>query len=76
MWVQKENLMDLGKLEEISIHRVCQECGAEFWTKKVEGQEVSALQQFSDHTTKHQMTPGQWTEAYNKIQSQREKAKK
>lgn len=63
--------MDSGKLSELSEHRVCQECGAEFRTKKVEGQEVSALQQFSDHVTVHQPTPAQWTEAYNKIREQR-----
>jgi hypothetical protein len=61
--------MDLGKLSELSEHRVCKECGAEFHSDK----EQSALQKFSDHVRIHQPTPEQWTEAYNKIQEAKEK---
>lgn len=55
--------MDLGKLRELAIRRECKECGAVFETTK----ELSALEQFTDHLTEHQPTPGQWAEAYSKI---------
>jgi hypothetical protein len=60
--------MDLGKLTELSSHRVCNECGAEFETipASKEEPEISALVQFSDHLTTHQPTLAQWTEAYLK----------
>jgi DNA/RNA-binding domain of Phe-tRNA-synthetase-like protein len=61
--------MDLGKLSELSIRRVCQECGAVFETTK----EQTALEQFADHLTEHQPTVAQWTDAYNKIQASKEK---
>ena len=64
--------MDLGKLAELSHHRVCQVCGAEFETNK----EQTALQQFSDHSAIHNPSPAQWSEAYDKIQAGKERAKK
>jgi hypothetical protein len=69
--------MDLGKLSELSHHRKCQECGAEFETIPAsKGEpEVPALQQFSDHLTSHQATPTQWGEAYSKIAAGRESAR-
>lgn len=63
--------MDLGKLSELSHHRKCLECGAEFETNEKE----TALQQFADHSRIHQPTQSQWTEAYNKIQAGKERAK-
>jgi hypothetical protein len=66
--------MDLGKLIELSEHRVCQECGAEFRTAKVPNEpDLTALQQFSDHLTVHQPTVAQWANAYNKIQASKER---
>jgi hypothetical protein len=69
--------MDLGKLRELSEHRVCKECGAEFHTKLAtkDSPEIPALAQFCDHITEHQPTVAQWTEAHNKIQKGRESAK-
>lgn len=68
--------MDLGKLRELSDHRVCKQCGAEFRSipAKNNEAEVPALQQFSDHITIHQPTGAQWTEAYNKIQAGKQKS--
>jgi hypothetical protein len=69
--------MDLGKLAELGSHRVCQVCGAEFYTIPAQkGEpEIPALVQFSDHITEHQPTGAQWTEAYNKIQRGKESAR-
>jgi len=64
--------MDLGKLAELSHHRVCQECGAEFESTESE----TALAQYADHSRIHQPTQAQWTEAYNKIQAGKERAKR
>ena len=64
--------MDLGKLAELSHHRKCLECGAEFDTNK----EQTALQQYADHLIIHQPTPEQWSNAYDKIQEGKERAKK
>lgn len=61
--------MDLGKLSRLSEHRKCVTCGAEFHTRKVDGIEETALQQFSDHLTEHQPTAEQWKAAYDKIKS-------
>lgn len=62
--------MDLGKLSEMSEHRICKECGAEFRTIRVANEpELSALMQFADHSTIHQPTLGQWTVAHNLIQA-------
>ena len=63
--------MDLGKLTELSHHRKCVECGAEFETREASKgeQEVAALAQFCDHIASHQPTLGEWTEAYNRIRS-------
>lgn len=65
--------MDLGKLSELSEHRVCRECGAEFETipGTKSSPEVPALQQFSDHLVVHQPRPELWAAAHNKIQSQK-----
>jgi hypothetical protein len=69
--------MDLGKLRELSEHRVCRECGAEFWTEKVkDAPDLTAMQQWSDHLTIHQPTAAQWTVAYNMIREGRERQKK
>ena len=70
--------MDLGKLTELSHHRVCQSCGAEFETipGTKDAPEVPALQQFSDHVTIHQATGVQWAEAYSRIQELKERAKR
>ena len=65
--------MDLGKLSELAERRVCKECGAEFKTKMVDGQQVKALAQFADHLIMHQPTPEQWKTAYEKIQSLKER---
>jgi len=67
--------MDLGKLEELSEHRVCRECGAEFWTETVGGERRTALEQYADHSTEHQPTVAQWAEAYSRIQEGKRKAK-
>jgi hypothetical protein len=69
--------MDLGKLSELSHHRQCKECGAEFETipGTKESPEIPALQQFSDHLTEHQPTVAQWTEAYSRIQAAKESRK-
>jgi hypothetical protein len=67
--------MDLGRLRELSEHRTCQECGAEFRTKQEDGREVPALEQFSDHLTVHQPTPFQWATAHQRIQAGRERQK-
>jgi hypothetical protein len=49
-------------------YRVCQDCGAEFRTESEKGVEgLSAMQQFSDHTTKHNPNPAQWVTAHNRI---------
>jgi hypothetical protein len=50
--------MDLGKLGELSHHRICQECGAEFETipAKADTAEIPALAQFSEHVRIHQPT--------------------
>ena len=69
--------MDLGKLSELSHHRVCQQCGAEFETiLETKGNPgVPALAQFSDHLTEHQPIVAEWTEAYNKIRAGKESQK-
>jgi|HubBroStandDraft_6_1064221.scaffolds.fasta_scaffold03965_7 uncharacterized protein with PIN domain len=69
--------MDMGKLREISEHRVCPVCRVEFRTipAKKDEAEVPALWQFSDHLRIHQPTQAQWTEAHNKIQAGKESAK-
>jgi len=62
--------MDLGKLRELSEHRVCLQCGAEFWTEKVKDQpDLTAMQQWSDHLTIHQPTMEQWKGAYEMIRA-------
>lgn len=58
--------MDLGKLSELSVHRECKICGAEFDTDE----NGTALQKFSDHQVEHQPTAAQWTKAYNRIKKQ------
>lgn len=55
--------MDLGTLQEISLHRTCLECGDEFSSTS----ESSALEKFSDHLAMHQPTVGQWSNAYTMI---------
>lgn len=62
--------MDLGKLNQLSHHRECKICGAEFETNN----EQSALEQFSDHTTLHNPTGGQWVGAHQLIQAGRGKS--
>jgi len=64
--------MDLGKLRELSVHRVCLECGAVF---EGGGEAGSALAQFADHSVIHQPSAAQWTEAYSRIQAGKERAK-
>jgi uncharacterized protein with PIN domain len=70
--------MDMGKLRNLSEHRVCPECRAEFRTIPASNgnQEIPALVQFSDHLTLHQPTATQWTEAHNRIQDGKERAKR
>lgn len=63
--------MDLGKLAELSHHRKCLVCGAEFESNEKE----SALAQYADHSTEHNPTPEQWANAYEIIQANKEKAK-
>jgi hypothetical protein len=68
--------MEMGKLQDLSVHRTCPECGAEFMTKKgTDGHEIHALEQFSDHLTTHQSTSGQWAEAHHRIQEWNRRAK-
>ena len=56
--------------------RVCQECGEEFRTVMEKGQEgLTAMQQFADHTTKHNPLPGKWSEAHQRIRVARENKK-
>lgn len=57
--------------------RVCGTCGAEFQDIKNGKGEVieTGLQQFSDHQASHNASPAQWTEAYNRIQAGKERAK-
>ncbi len=50
--------------------RKCNECGF-----TVNSELVTELRRMSDHLTTHNPTPAQWTEAYNKIQAGKEKAK-
>ena len=68
--------MDLGKLRELSEHRICLQCGAEFRTIPAtkDAPEVPALAQFSDHSTIHQPTGAQWVEAYDRIQARKKSA--
>lgn len=57
--------------------RVCGVCRAEF-RDRVDGKgnvEVTALQQFSDHTAMHNPSPAEWAEAYKRIQVGKESAK-
>lgn len=63
--------MDLGKLRELSDHRVCLECGAEFNTilATKDTPEQPAMAQWSDHLTIHQPTPAQWAVAHELIQA-------
>lgn len=63
--------MDLGKLSELSEHRTCLACGAEFFTDK----EGTALAKFSDHSTIHNPTGEQWSNAYDLIQEGKENSK-
>lgn len=63
--------MDLGKLSKLSAHRVCVDCGAEFFSDK----ELTAMQKHVDHMQIHQPTPEQWTQAYDMTRKAREKAK-
>ncbi len=63
--------MDLGKLAELSHHRKCLECGAEFESDEKE----SALVKFSDHSTQHNPTPEQWANAYEIMQQSKERTK-
>lgn len=55
--------MDLGDLLERSQHRSCPDCGAEFDTTAT----ATALEQYADHSTTHQFTLEQWTNAYEKM---------
>lgn len=68
--------MDLGKLRELSHHRVCQDCGAEFETilgTKTD-QEIPALAQFCDHIVIHNPDSTQWQKAHELIQKQKERS--
>jgi hypothetical protein len=58
--------------------RVCGICGAEFQdVRDAKGVVVTpALGQFADHQASHNPSPAAWTEAYNRIQSSKAKAKK
>lgn len=57
--------------------RVCGVCGAEFMDKPATKDLValSALEQFSDHTTMHNPSPAQWGEAHRRILAGKERAK-
>lgn len=58
--------------------RVCGVCGAEFQGKgeTKQGREMSALEEFSNHTASHNPSPAQWTEAHRKIQDGKEQSKR
>jgi len=64
--------MDLGKLAEMSEHRVCMTCGEEFSTVETKEEKITAMQQFADHLASHQPTMAQWTEAYHRIRAGKE----
>lgn len=59
--------MDLGKLAELSVHRVCHECRAEFDTIPATkaSEEIPALRQLAEHLSIHQPTGEQWAKAYS-----------
>jgi hypothetical protein len=62
-------MMDLGKLNQLAVHRVCPFCQREFDSDK----EHRALEKFCDHLTEHQPTPQQWHEAHKKIAAAKNK---
>ncbi len=62
-------MMDLGKLAELSEHRVCKDCGEEFRTISTKTETVTAMSQFADHIARHQPQAPQWTEAYHLIRN-------
>ena len=57
--------------------RECGNCGAEFQDETdAKGVVVkSALEQFSDHQSSHNPSPGQWAEAHKRIEAGKEKLK-
>lgn len=57
--------------------RVCRVCGAVFSETPAtkDSPAVSALEKFADHSTIHQPSGPQWTEAYNRILAAKEAAK-
>jgi hypothetical protein len=57
--------------------RVCGRCGAEFTDVGAsrDNPARTALEQFSDHQSEHNATPGQWSEAHKRIQAGKEAAK-
>lgn len=57
--------------------RICRDCGAEFRTVPgtKETAEVTALQQFSDHTATHNPNPAQWAAAHKRIEAAKESVK-
>ena len=68
--------MDLGKLRELSVRRRCLVCGAQFETVAAtkDTPEVTALQQFSEHSTIHQADGAAWTKVYDSIRASKENA--
>lgn len=49
------------------LERFCPECP---------GRKFEGLQDHSEHLATHNLSPGQWTEVYRKIQAGKERAKK
>jgi hypothetical protein len=58
-------------VKELAEHRECKVCGAEFFS----GKEAMALEQYADHSSEHNPTPGQWAEAHRSIQRGKERKK-
>ena len=56
--------------DPVSGWRVCGVCQATFTDQPATRDRiaVSALEQFSDHQAEHNPTPGQWAEAYHRLQ--------
>lgn len=51
--------------------RVCGQCGAEFRDRK----DSPMLEQFSEHQTEHNASPGQWAEAHSRIEAAKNRRK-
>lgn len=64
--------MDLGILNDRCKRRECVTCGAVFTPDRGENG-LTAMQKHSDHLSTHGSTPAQWTEAYYRIRSTKDR---